>query len=286
MLRHCVCAQVAYIITKYGYLHIFDIHSAELIYMNRISADTVFTTVPASHGSPSTTSGAAWMVSCTSAGVCVCVQVLTSAMVTGGIVGLNKSGQVLSVRLNEDAIVSYIALKLDKPRLVRALDRVTTQQRSYALELIYFSLCFFLFSFLVVQASRFAARNGWALTHLPRQLDQLIRQGQYTDAATLIFRTPLSALRRVAFVVCVSCTCAGFALTVCRVGPNRVPERGPAHARKPAEVPQRAVHAGPDDARHAVLQLRADQGQAQPIRDPRTRPRRYLPSFQLCLAIV
>jgi clathrin heavy chain len=43
---------VAYIITKYGYLHIFDIHSGELIYMNRISADTVFTTVPASHGTP------------------------------------------------------------------------------------------------------------------------------------------------------------------------------------------------------------------------------------------
>jgi hypothetical protein len=42
-----------------------------------------------------------------------------------------------------------------------------------------------------LQASRFAARNGWPLTHLPRQLDQLIRQGQYTDAATLIFRTPL-----------------------------------------------------------------------------------------------
>lgn len=120
--------KVAYIITKYGYLHIFDIHSAELIYMNRISADTVFTTVPASHG---------------------------------GIVGLNKSGQVLSVRLNEDAIVSYIALKLDKPRL----------------------------------ASRFAARNGWALTHLPRQLDQLIRQGQYTDAATLIFQYPSEDLR-------------------------------------------------------------------------------------------
>jgi hypothetical protein len=34
-------------------------------------------------------------------------------------VGLNKSGQVLSVRLNEEAIVSHIAIKLDKPRLVR-----------------------------------------------------------------------------------------------------------------------------------------------------------------------
>ena len=67
MLCLCLCAQVAYIITKYGYLHIFDIHSAELIYMNRISADTVFTTVPASHGSSTTTTcGAARTVFCMS----------------------------------------------------------------------------------------------------------------------------------------------------------------------------------------------------------------------------
>ncbi len=115
------CAQVAYIITKYGYLHIFDIHSAELIYMNRISADTVFTTVPASHGS-TTTHPPPPVVQL---GRC-CVRARACADVsygTGGIVGLNKSGQVLSVRLNEDAIVSYIALKLDKPRLVRALSQ-------------------------------------------------------------------------------------------------------------------------------------------------------------------
>jgi len=33
-------------------------------------------------------------------------------------VGINKSGQVLSVKLDEQTIVAYIALKLDKPRLV------------------------------------------------------------------------------------------------------------------------------------------------------------------------
>jgi len=120
--------KVAYIITKYGYLHIFDIPVGELIYMNRISADTIFTTVPSSQG---------------------------------GIVGINKSGQVLSVKLDEQTIVAYIALKLDKPRL----------------------------------ASRFAARNGLPLTHLPLQLERLLKQSNYEEAITLIFQYPNENLR-------------------------------------------------------------------------------------------
>lgn len=89
--------------------------------------------------------------------------------------GLNKSGQVLSVKLNEDAIVSYIALKLDKPRLVRFLCSVT--------------VCHSSLTSSSVQASRFAARNDLPMTHLSRQLDQYIRQGKYLEAVTLIFRT-------------------------------------------------------------------------------------------------
>ena len=37
---------VIYLVTKYGYVHIFDIESGTLIYMNRISADTMFVTAP------------------------------------------------------------------------------------------------------------------------------------------------------------------------------------------------------------------------------------------------
>ena len=35
---------VIYLVTKYGYVHVFDIESGTLIYMNRISADTVLVT--------------------------------------------------------------------------------------------------------------------------------------------------------------------------------------------------------------------------------------------------
>ncbi|XP_039724292.1 clathrin heavy chain 2 isoform X3 [Pteropus medius] len=37
---------VIYLITKYGYLHMYDLESGVCIYMNRISADTIFVTAP------------------------------------------------------------------------------------------------------------------------------------------------------------------------------------------------------------------------------------------------
>ncbi|CAF4095884.1 unnamed protein product, partial [Rotaria sp. Silwood2] len=67
---------VIYLVTKYGYIHIFDIESGTLIYMNRISADTIFVTAPYES--------------------------------TSGIIGVNRKGQVLSVSIDEDNVVSYI----------------------------------------------------------------------------------------------------------------------------------------------------------------------------------
>ena len=55
---------VIYLITKYGYIHLYDIETATCIYMNRISGDTIFVTAP--HNSSS------------------------------GIIGVNRKGQVLS----------------------------------------------------------------------------------------------------------------------------------------------------------------------------------------------
>lgn len=53
---------VIYLITKYGYIHLYDIESAACIYVNRISSDTIFVTAP---HEPS-----------------------------GGIIGVNRKGQV------------------------------------------------------------------------------------------------------------------------------------------------------------------------------------------------
>jgi len=55
---------VIYVITKYGYIHLYDIETATCIYMNRISGDTIFVTAP--HDSSS------------------------------GIIGVNRKGQVSS----------------------------------------------------------------------------------------------------------------------------------------------------------------------------------------------
>ena len=62
-----------YLITKYGYIHLYDMETATCIYMNRISADTIFVTAP--HES------------------------------SGGIIGVNRKGQVLSVTVDEDQII-------------------------------------------------------------------------------------------------------------------------------------------------------------------------------------
>ncbi len=55
---------VIYLITKYGYIHLYDIETGTCIYMNRISGDTIFVT--ASHEA------------------------------TSGIIGVNRKGQVWS----------------------------------------------------------------------------------------------------------------------------------------------------------------------------------------------
>ena len=76
---------VVYLITKYGYVHLYDIETGVCIYMNRISAETIFVTAP---HEPS-----------------------------NGIIGVNRKGQVLSVSLDEDNIINYINSNLQNPDL-------------------------------------------------------------------------------------------------------------------------------------------------------------------------
>lgn len=76
---------VIYMITKFGYIHVFDLVSGQTIYTNRISAPTIFVTAP--HES------------------------------TSGIIGVNRSGQVLSVTIDEANIIPYITKTLNRPDL-------------------------------------------------------------------------------------------------------------------------------------------------------------------------
>ncbi|GJE98267.1 clathrin heavy chain [Phanerochaete sordida] len=76
---------IVYLVTKYGFIHLYDLESGACIYMNRISGETIFVT--AEHES------------------------------TNGIIGVNKKGQVLSVNVDEQTIIPYILTTLNNTEL-------------------------------------------------------------------------------------------------------------------------------------------------------------------------
>ncbi|CAF4999102.1 unnamed protein product, partial [Rotaria sp. Silwood1] len=80
---------IIYLVPKCGYIHIFDIESGTLIYMNRISIDTIFVAAPYES--------------------------------TSGIICVNRKGQVLSVSIDEDNIVSYIQNVLGNTKLANKI---------------------------------------------------------------------------------------------------------------------------------------------------------------------
>lgn len=67
---------IIYLVTKYGFIHLYDLETAACIFMNRISTETIFTTAPDSE--------------------------------SAGIVGVNRKGQVLSVSVDEHTIIPYL----------------------------------------------------------------------------------------------------------------------------------------------------------------------------------
>ena len=96
---------VIYMVTKYGFIHLYDLESGTCIFMNRISSDTIFTTAPDSDSS--------------------------------GIVGINRKGQVLSVSVDENTIIPYLlqnpansalALKLASKAGLPGADNLYAQQ--------------------------------------------------------------------------------------------------------------------------------------------------------------
>lgn len=76
---------IIYLVTKYGFIHLYDLETGACVYMNRISGETIFVT--AEHEA------------------------------SGGIIGVNKKGQVLSVSVDENTIVPYILNTLNNTEL-------------------------------------------------------------------------------------------------------------------------------------------------------------------------
>ncbi|RDW67834.1 putative clathrin heavy chain [Coleophoma cylindrospora] len=67
---------VIYLVTKYGFIHLYDLESGTCIFMNRISSETIFITAQDSE--------------------------------SAGLVGVNRKGQVLSVAVDETTIIPYL----------------------------------------------------------------------------------------------------------------------------------------------------------------------------------
>ena len=67
---------IIYMITKYGFIHLYDLETGTCIFMNRISSETIFITAPDSE--------------------------------SAGIVGVNRKGQVLAVSVDDNNIVPYL----------------------------------------------------------------------------------------------------------------------------------------------------------------------------------
>ena len=68
--------KVVYLVTKYGFIHLYDLETGTCIFMNRISSETIFVTTQDSESS--------------------------------GIVGVNRKGQVLHVAVDEGTMIPYL----------------------------------------------------------------------------------------------------------------------------------------------------------------------------------
>ncbi|ESZ95336.1 clathrin heavy chain [Sclerotinia borealis F-4128] len=67
---------IIYLVTKYGFIHLYDLETGTCIFMNRISSETIFITAGDSE--------------------------------SAGLVGVNRRGQVLSVSVDETTIIPYL----------------------------------------------------------------------------------------------------------------------------------------------------------------------------------
>lgn len=80
---------IIYILTKYGFIHLYDMETGSNLFVNRITADPVFTAAPYNEGT--------------------------------GILTINKSGQVLSVEVSQTKIIPYVLEKLSNVPLALSL---------------------------------------------------------------------------------------------------------------------------------------------------------------------
>lgn len=76
---------IIFLVTKFGYIHLYDLETATCIYMNRFSPETIFVTAEYEP--------------------------------TSGVIVVNRKGHVLSVSVDENNLVPHIVNTLAQPEL-------------------------------------------------------------------------------------------------------------------------------------------------------------------------
>ncbi|KAJ1655297.1 Clathrin heavy chain [Dispira simplex] len=123
---------IVYIMTKYGFVHLYELETGAFVYSNRISADTVFVTSPYEE--------------------------------IGGIIGVNRKGQVLSVAVDEQNIVPF--LLASGPTNVELAFKLASRANLPGADDLYI-----------------------------QRFQQLFQSGNYTEAAKLAANSPNGVLR-------------------------------------------------------------------------------------------
>ncbi|KAL9096076.1 MAG: hypothetical protein Q9165_001598 [Trypethelium subeluteriae] len=143
-----------YIITKYGFIHIHDLETANPIFMNRISSDTIFVTSPDSE--------------------------------SAGVVGVNRKGQVLSVSVDDTTVIPYLmenpansqlAYKLASRANLPGADHLYQQQFQNLLS-----------SQQYVEAAKVAANSPRGFLRTPQTIEQFKRVPQEPNQLSVILQ--------------------------------------------------------------------------------------------------
>nr|KAJ3422166.1 hypothetical protein HK105_000871 [Polyrhizophydium stewartii] len=129
---------IIFLVTKYGFIHLYDLETGVCIYMNRISGDTIF--------------------------------VSTDLDATSGIIGVNRKGQVLSVSIDEDNLIPYVLNTLRNPELAFKLATRNNLPGADSLVVERFNMCLQTGNYS--EAAKIAATSPRAILRTPATIER------------------------------------------------------------------------------------------------------------------
>jgi clathrin heavy chain len=130
---------IIFLVTKYGFIHLYDLETGTCIYMNRISGDTIFVTA--------------------------------ELEATSGIIGVNRKGQVLSVSVDEDTVIPYITGTLSNTELAYKLATRCNLPGADGLVVERFNQCLQTNNF--AEAAKIAATSPKGILRTPATIERL-----------------------------------------------------------------------------------------------------------------